>query len=602
MRILDLLGADLKELEVLRDKWAAAWETALAAWSRFTKLSDPRWCLTEEEEKEEQLTGSFAMIRLTDHAVVISLRQVQKLKLERFAVPILTHEIGHHVYAPADLRDNARLLVRIRAGLPSREHLAAFIANLYTDLLINDRLQRGAGLDVAGVYKALKAPSGDAVWNLYQRLYEVLWSLPPGTLVPGELSPRQQSDAVLGARVIRAYAKDWLEGAGRFAALFLPYLREMPERKERVYLSPWLDTKDAGVGEEVPDGLAEIEEGELEGAIHPAEDPDLSGLGDLDEPAQDGEGGEESTAPRAGGRAIKGGKKNNYRSPAQYTELMKSLGVKIKEKDLVIKYYRERAVPHLIRFPVRTVREAADPLPEGLDLWDPGSPLTELDWTETAVRSPVIIPGVTTVQRTYGLDAGGEPAKLPLDLYLGVDCSGSMTNPAYGLSYPVLAGTIIVLSALRAGARVMVTLSGEPGRYTSTDGFIRQEKEILKTLTGYLGTGYAFGILRLKEYILDRDKPKRPVHLLIVTDQDIFHMLREVGNGWEIARESLEKAGGGGTYVLNISWESHYKTQIEQMRRDGWNVFLVSSWEELVAFAREFARDKYEDKTGGGAR
>jgi hypothetical protein len=274
---------------------------------------------------------------------------------------------------------------------------------------------------------------------------------------------------------------------------------------------------------------------------------------------------------------------------------MKSLGVNLPEKEIVARYYRERALPYLIRFPSRIVQESVDPLPESLDVWEPGSPLQEVDWVETVVRSPHVIPGITTVKRIYGTTEGGAPEREPVDLYLGVDCSGSMGNPAHGLSYPVLAGTIIALSALRAGARVMVCLSGEPGEFHQTDGFIRDEKEILNVLTGYLGTGYSFGVLRLKATFLMAEKPKRPVHILIVSDSDWYHMLGEVKNGWGIAKEALGIAGGGGTSVLNIWGESGKDKNAQRLVEDGWNVHYVKDWEELVAFAKAFAKAKYED-------
>ena len=120
-------------------------------------------------------------------------------------------------------------MTRIRAGLPSRESLSGMIANLYTDLLINNRLQRDSGLDMAAVYAKLKVTGADRLWRMYMRIYEVLWSLEVGSLAEGELDERLKSDATLGARLVRAYAKDWLDGAGRFAALMLPYLLEAPQ-------------------------------------------------------------------------------------------------------------------------------------------------------------------------------------------------------------------------------------------------------------------------------------------------------------------------------------------------------------------------------------
>ncbi|MCA9579710.1 MAG: hypothetical protein KC668_29990, partial [Myxococcales bacterium] len=96
-------------LDALRDAWLEVWPEASTVFSRFTRLRSPIFCFTKEDEQREGLVGSFAMIRLLDLSVVISLRQVRERKLERFAREILAHEVGHHVHAPGNLRDQARL-------------------------------------------------------------------------------------------------------------------------------------------------------------------------------------------------------------------------------------------------------------------------------------------------------------------------------------------------------------------------------------------------------------------------------------------------------------------------------------------------------------
>ena len=120
--------------EDLRAAWLAVWPEAMEIWSRFTRLREPIWCWTPREEKDQGLTDSFAMIRLTDHLVVISLRQVQQQKLEAFGREVLAHEIGHHMMCPANLTDHGRLIARIRLGLPKIEHLAPMVANLYAEI------------------------------------------------------------------------------------------------------------------------------------------------------------------------------------------------------------------------------------------------------------------------------------------------------------------------------------------------------------------------------------------------------------------------------------------------------------------------------------
>lgn len=579
--------------EVLK-LWQKAWPEAIADWSRYVQLREPTWCCNPTEEKQAHLSGSFAMIRLVDHTVIISLAQIVERELQGFAHEILSHEIGHHVYCPADLTDNARLLARVRRGLPTCEDLAPLVANLYADLLINDRLQRHCGRNIAGIYQRLK-PQGNSgkLWQIYMRMYELLWNLPPTTLVTGNYDSRLNQDALLGSRVIRNYSRDWLAGAGRFACLLFPYIEESVDQA-RKSLAGWGDTICAGAGA-IPDGLAEIDLDELDGIIHPAEDPQLSGMEPQEREGQ-ALGSQRVPSELSGRKTLK-----SFRSPFEYAELLKASGVELNPREIVVRYYRERALPYLIPFPAQVRRQATDPHPEGLDLWDIGQDIQEIDWVGTLTTSPQVIPGVTTRTRLYANAPGNEPQREPMNLYLGIDCSGSMGDPAYQISYPVLAGTIIALSALRAGAFVKVVLSGEPGNSISTEGFIRSQVEILTLLLNYLGTGYAFGIHRLEETFGPDQLHQRPTHLLIVSDYDMFTMLHETGNqrlGWDVAREAIERCGGGGTYVLQLpGFESNIKNQhtkdIQRMRDDGWQVHLVNSMEELVGFAAAFSKYRY---------
>lgn len=585
-------------LEALKTQWERQWPEALSIWSRYVQLHDPQWCFTAKDEDREQLKDSFAMIRLNDHSIVISLRQIEQKGLQAFAKEILAHEIGHHVYCPADLTDNARLLARIRAGLPTKEHLAPFVSNLYSDLLINDRLQRIAELDIAGVYAQLGGDCRERLWTLYMRTYELLWKLPQATLAQGEFDSRLNQDAQLAARLVRSYAKDWLGGGGRFAALCLPYLIEDEAEKTQLVLAPLLDTRASGCGA-VPDGLVEIEDAELTGVIHPSEDPELSGI----EGTSNQDESQESVPNErpSGTSAVKTAKR--YRQPFEYADVLRAADVDVDEREIVARYYRERAIPHLIPFPTRQQPESMDPVPEGLDTWDVASPVEQIDWLSTLLASPYVIPGVTTRERVSGTSPGSTPESQPIDLYLGVDCSGSMGDPGQQLSYPILAGAIIAMSALRSGSKVKVVLSGEPGKTISTDGFSRDQTAILRTLTSYLGTGYAFGIHRLRETFEARRETQRPVHVLIVSDNDMFTMLDEKGGGrlgWDVAREACRKSGAGGTMVLELPeavrdsrWGQNVDGYLQRIRSNGWKVSIVSSMEELVAFARQFSRANY---------
>lgn len=578
-----------EKLIKLKQAWEARWHEALALWSKFTKLREPQWCFTEEEEKAQALTGSFAMIRLNDTSVVISLAQVLAQKLEAFPLEIMAHEIGHHVYCPADLSDQGRMIARMRRALPTKEHLAGFIANIYADLLINDRLQRSAGLKMADVYKTLGTDSTDRMWTFYMRIYEILWKLQKGTLTKANIDLRLEADALLGARVIRAYAKDWLRGAGRFAALCLNYLLQDDGREMQQIMKGWLDTRNAGAGG-LPDGLAEIDPDEITDAIHPALDEELSGV-------ESEEGDKENVSTTPGSQSTEASR-GQYREPFEYGEILKGLGVNLTPHEMAIRYYRERALPHLVRFPTREMPETKEPLIEGLDVWDMGSPLEDLDLFESSLTSTQIILGYTTVQRNYGTASGSLTERQAIDLDLYVDCSGSMPNPQSATSFLTLAGVIISLSALRAGAKVKATLWSGAKDYQTTGEFITNETEILKILTGYIGGATAFPIHLLRETFKDRKPTSRPVHILVISDDgvDTMFSIDEQGtSGWDIAQMALERGRSGGTMVLNL-WREWKETPIlVRANEQGWGIHRVQTWDELVEFARAFSKENYSD-------
>lgn len=581
----------------LRDRWAATWPDALAAWSRFTRLRPPTLCLTSAEARHEGLTDSFAMIRLVDQAVIVDLQSAVRNGVEGFPLEVLAHEVGHHVLAPATLTDHARMIARMRRALPTLEQHAPMVANLYTDLLINDRLQRSAGLSLSEVFRALgarEAGAGGVVWALYMRIYELLWRLERGSLGAGppggrggaprsESDDRLEGDAWLGARLVRSYARDWLDGSGRFAMLLLPHLLEDTESAE--LLSSLLDTRCAAAGAH-PAGLVEEDPQEAAGAIHPAADPELAELGDA--PPADSE----RNLPSRG----------QAREPFQYGEILRAAGLDIDDHEAAVRYYRERAAPHLIPFPGRPAPRTGDPLPEGLEPWSVGDPLDDADWFQTVLQSPHVVPGLTTVQRVWGTTEDREPKHVPVDLDLYVDSSGSMPNPQQQTSYPAVAGAILALSALRAGARVQATLWSGARQFLTTGGFVRDEARILRVLTGYFGGATAFPIHVLRDTYAAKRPGDAPAHVLVISDDGVSTMFdadEHGASGWDVAATALERAGGGGTFVLNLfdAWETYeygaYGTIRRARDQQGWAVHRVATMEELVAFARWFSHLTY---------
>ena len=152
---------------------------------------------------------------------------------------------------------------------------------------------------------------------------------------------------------------------------------------------------------------------------------------------------------------------------------------------------------------------------------------------------------------------------------------------------------------MRAGARVQATLWSGARQFQTTPGFVSNEHAILQVLTGYIGGGTAFPLHVLRETYQRREPGDRPVHILIISDDGVTTMFEkdELGNsGWDISREALQTARGGGTMVLNLfgDWRQNKDLARANTEQD-WQIHVVRNWEELLAFAKWFSQLKYAD-------
>lgn len=582
--------------------WQEAWPAALDAWSAYTLLRDPLLLATSKEANREGLGDGIAAIRLRDQAIMVNLARTHKLGLDRHALAILAHEVGHHVYVPGNLADNARLLAAVGRSLPGiPEPVQGLVANIYADMLINDRLQRRGRADMAAVYAALQAQGGagsSAVWRVTTRALEHLWRQPPGRLAPPDVTPTEDADAALLARIVRTFASDWLRGARRFAMILYPHvLADQEASRSQPFDGLGLgDMRQTGKGapgerdaDAIPDGLTQVDD---------AESGDDGFDASLDDPlAAEGEPRSSTASPQE--KDGPPGSQGQARTPFAYGQLLRALGLKLSDHEITTRYYRERALPHLIPFPSRRAPTQAEPLPEGTESWQAAEPLESLDVLQSVLQSPLLVPGVTTVQRVYGETPGSEPARTPLDLDIYVDCSGSMPNPVTEVSYLALAATILSLSALRAGARVQATLWSSAGTFETTAGFIRDEKRVLGTVTGYVPGGTAFPLHILRDTYEARTPSDPPAHVVVISDSGADTMLSRDENGaggTVVCARALQRARGGGTLVLNLPAGYQWPAR-KPLEAIGFRIYAVQEWADLVEFARRFVQDTWgEDR------
>ncbi|HLX64997.1 MAG TPA: VWA domain-containing protein [Planctomycetota bacterium] len=604
----------------LLKRWEDTWQAALSVWSSFTMLRAPTFFREDAEAKADGMAGEIAAIRLVDQTVMVNLNTIRGLGIEDKALEVLAHEIGHHVFVPANMTDSARMFVifkRVYSTLPA--NVSHMLGNLYGDLMINYRLQPSPprdGLDIAGVYRKLKesaerkkdasgkiAPASD-VWKVYTRTYEFLWKLRKETLAPEGLGDDYDGDARLISELIKHFSGDWLKGVKRFAYIMYKYVyQDEDAKRQQTFVRLGLSDTERACGcaggdvlGAVPDGLTAKSDGEL--SDDDGFDDLISGMGDDEDDGPDSTGRSKRKVPEPPNTAPTKegiGSRGQFREPFEYAELLKGLGLNLKAHEITTRYYRERALPYLIPFPQQRAPHTMEPLAEGTESWDAGDALDNLDVMSSVLRSPVLIPGVTTQQRVYGLTPGNDPARVPVDLDIYVDCSGSMPHPATTISYLALAAAILALSALRAGARVQATLWSGAGQFETSGGFIRDEARTLGIVTGYIAGGTAFPLNVLRETYRNRKPGDPPAHIVIISDDGVDTILNkdEKGTlGAKICAEALAAARGGATMVLNISY-NNWKAEAP-LSKLGFQINRVTNWEQLVSFAREFARKTYE--------
>lgn len=568
-----------------KTRWEDAWPQAIALWSPWLRLSNPVFVTDPAQAGGFGLENTLACFGIEDKSVKVNLPLLDSQGLLECPLEILAHEIGHHVLAPGNLLDHFKILATVRMALPTLEAESPWVANLWTDLVVNDRLQRNSGLDLASLYRKMK-PSDSLVWALYLRIYERLWDLPRGSIapIPGSLEEIDifEADAWLGSRTVRVYRDDPVTGSGRFACLLLTWLaRDKGSVGSDVKL--WQDAKTAATGSQIPAGIGSLDPQQ---PVHPSDDSRVC-------PREEtGTELPETAAPPSGGQTL---------VPWQLGELLRLGGLNISDAEVAAAWYREKALQHLVHPPSRKMPTSPDPLPEGLDPWEMGDPLERLDIFQSLLRSPRLVPGITTVSRHWGEQPSSVDQLEPIDLDLYVDSSGSMPNPVQMVSHLALAGAIVALSALRRGARVQVTLWSGKGQCLRTPGFVRDERDILKVLCSHFGGSTTFPLHALRKTWLEKPHPRR-AHILHISDDGLstlFDADERGASGQALAGAALDTAGGGGTMVLQLSdWTLRQHSTIsflDKARKQGWIIHPITDWESLMDFAREFSRAQVRD-------
>ncbi|RKR73827.1 VWA domain-containing protein [Frondihabitans australicus] len=506
----------------------AAWQSAQALWG--VSLHDP---LARPDAHE----GSFAWFSFPPQ-VWFDLRHPAAHGIEGCLESIFAHEIGHHVLSPSTKQDSLKIRHQMARALAATgvvdetvPEIAGWCSNVWSDMLINVRvaeLQRLRDVDRAtdaggpvepemiAMWRILShASSQDRLWWVVLRAYEMLWSRPAGTLAarhaPAAPEPAHHGstgaaparaeqaasddlarafadrraleaaldglaltdpelDAQALADTVRTFGADPVSGALRFGMIAAGYFAEQQRA--------------SGIRDPAPSGAGSVCGGQLgQGPASP---------GDLVAVLADARLHETPEHPAAVGLDQGAGAAGTSAGQGYGAADTLRLYAASDQAAVLSAWYQAEAKPWvrpLVQASVAPVA-ADDAIPGALEEWSLGDDLSAIDWVETLGRGTTVIPGVTTLRRDSVPDAPPPPREsVHLDLY--IDSSGSMPSPSSG-SPAVLAGTILLLSALRGGGRVRVTSFSGAGQVAGMEGFTRDRTLAFAYLTTFFAGGTVF--------------------------------------------------------------------------------------------------------------
>jgi hypothetical protein len=171
-----------------------------------------------------------------------------------------------------------------------------------------------------------------------------------------------------------------------------------------------------------------------------------------------------------------------------------------------------------------------------------------------------------------------------------------MPDPRGLVSPAVLGGAVLVLSALRAGARVRVTSWSSPGQVTSSGDLGTDRDRLMTARLTYHGGGTSFplhGLAAAHDGLPAARSTRRRCHIAVISDDGVESMFgRGQDAGLETAAaRALDHAGGGGTLVLRVAPQVAERTRA--MAGD-YVVEAVAGLDDVVTLARHFARRHWD--------
>lgn len=540
----------------LRRAVMEAWPWAQARWSSFLLLSEPNF----------DEGPSVARIHLGTRQITLAASTIVEKDLTGCVEALLAHEIGHHVRYPGTLAVSARMRIIERNLIPIEGYS---LTNLFTDLMINERLGHELEDDLVRIYRSFDVAKGweaDPAFLFYLSVYEELWQRERGELLGGardafsEAYPGHRADAQLLAQDLFRLGPNVYTQFLYFISIVSRYLKPLvgdsPESA---------DPYSCGGGEPSPDDWAE--------ALRP-------------------DGAEREAMRRA--RAERWFPEDQMGRLLEEDELERRIhsipGAGSADASLVpevmASYYRLEAERFLLRPPpVGLLGEAV--VPTTLDEWEMGDPPAAIDWLATLIERGDRLGAAQPKKRERIADYEG--ADVPLwqprtEIYL--DVSGSMPDPRRTRNAMTLAAQILCVGTVRAGGWVRALLySGDHVRYWT---FCRSEVEMSRFLMHYIGGGTTFPFEVLEESIRECGD-KQPIRV-VITDSDFDHNYEERREHASIFALAAERSPH-----LVLLLHAPREERVKLYRKAGAEVVAVEELDDFPRMAADLSRALFDD-------
>jgi hypothetical protein len=551
--------SDPGEEALLEQEIARLWPKAQERWSRWLLLRDPN-CDPEQH--------SIAQIDLVGRQITLNHREILERKLIGSVESILAHEIGHHVRYPGTMAVDARLRIVERTLLPYPKYS---LINLFSDLMINEQLGHTLKDQLAAVYRAYandrpalegKKFERDPAFLFYLMIYEELWGLEPQNLLGShDLSgyPGARAEARLLAQNLFHLGPNLYTQFLYFISVVLRYVNP-PDKGEPAAAV----TVECRRGDPTADDWA--------AALRPnaAEEEAIRRAlreGWLrEEDAERMRGGVDTRAAGLPGRETD--------DAHQVPEIMAA-------------HYRQEAERHLLRPPrQRLLGEAV--VPTTLDAWEPGDPLTNIDWIATFRERGAAFGSAAPLMRAKVAEYEGYDVTLwqpRTEIYL--DVSGSMPDPRNSENAMTLAAQILCTSTVRAGGLVRAILYSVG--VVEHFEWCRSEIEMSRFLMHYIGGGTEFPFARLKESVKEcgREQPIR----VVISDSDFDANYSSKADNRGILAEAIERSA---RFVMLL--HAPKAANVREYRERGAMVIEVHELQDFPKMATELARALFPDE------